>query len=358
MERVGIERELAEDVFDAFNDIIMEIIATEDYVQLTWARVEGYCKEPVKIHGYYSETDTAKANRGWSWAKCGFPKITFTNQAKDCTVVSPEEYFNDWIENRYTTKASEFRKDAGLPEIEEYAILTESQIKKVQKLADEKRYGKKTKKQQLEDARWRQANARSALIRAHIRKMDYIEQKVAEGVPREVAEKVPLAVIMKEDRKEWRNSMVEKAQREAEYNETNYWSAEALKLKKQLKAKELNNHDYQDMTDEEILEWEQANSFDQEDLNALDELRYKQAEAKDRILSEYIAIAPEDESIEAKEKRAKLSEEALNALLQKLEEDDHNPYYFVDDLKEVDLYSDDDEEDNLGSLEDSEPGED
>lgn len=344
MDRVGIERDLAEKVFDAFNDTILEIIATEDFITLPWARVEGYCREPRKIYGYYSQSDTARANHGWSWAKCGYPKVTLTKLAKDCTNVSPEEYFNEWVENKYTSKAREFRKDAGLPELEEFGYLTEKQIERVNKVADAKRYGKKTKKEQLEEAKYRQANARQSLVKAHLKKMAYIEKKVEEGMSREEAEKIPYSQIVKEEQREWRRRTVELQKKKEANGEA--MRSDAYMMKQKLKVKELNVRDYRMMTQEEIDEWEKENGFDEEDLSAIEEFEAQKLDIKMRVLADYIKRNRDNKDTAELENNVELTEEELNKLLEEL---DDEVEITVDNM-----FDDDDEEEDDEDNEDDE----
>lgn len=79
------------------------------------------------------------------------PKCTFSRIAKSYEACPPSEYFED-PDHRYTSLARQWRKDSGVPEIPEYAGLSEKQIKKYCQKADEKelmKLGKHKRRQVL-----------------------------------------------------------------------------------------------------------------------------------------------------------------------------------------------------------------
>ncbi len=207
-DRTGVDLKTAMAMFEAHEDLVMEIIATEDHICFSWAKIFGYFKEPRKMNSYMiNQNQTLKINGGWALAKSGMPGIEWTDEAKAYTPVNPTEFFCEWDEVKFTTKAREYRKDRNLPEIPEYDGLPENMIESLMKKADEKRYGKKTKKQIQEEARDRLIRARNSVARYHIIRLEWIEEQVRHGIPREEAEKVKLAKILEDRRKEWQDAI-------------------------------------------------------------------------------------------------------------------------------------------------------
>ena len=205
-DRVGIDLKTAMALFEEHENLVMEVIATEDSINFSWGKIFGYFREPRKVHGYYAEKEGVKARGGWSLAKSGLPGIEWSFDAKTFTPVDPVELYCEWEEAKYTTKAREFRKDRGLPEIAEYDGLPEDMILTLCAKADEKRYGKKTKKQIKQETKLRLDRIRTSNTRKHLMKLEWIDQQVADKkMTREEAEKVPLSVIIEEKREQWQN---------------------------------------------------------------------------------------------------------------------------------------------------------
>lgn len=207
-DRTGIDLKTAMSVFEAHEDLVMEIIATEDSINFSWAKIFGYFREPRKMNSYLiNQNQTLKINGGWALAKSGMPGIEWTDEAKAYTPINPTEFFCEWDEVKFTTKAREYRQDRNLPEIPEYDGLPEKMIQSLMKKADEKRYGKRTKRQIQEETRDRLIRARNSAARYHIIRLEWIDEQVRKGVPRAEAEKVKLAQILEEKRKEWQTAI-------------------------------------------------------------------------------------------------------------------------------------------------------
>lgn len=117
-------------------NIVLEVMGACDSLQYKWGTVMGYKKKPIKIGGMYQEIAGIKKNSGYSNWKIGFPKVKWSQLAKYCDVRYPKDYF-DQPEIRYTTAARRFRREASLPELPEFETLTEEEILKICKKADE-----------------------------------------------------------------------------------------------------------------------------------------------------------------------------------------------------------------------------
>lgn len=183
-QKVDISRPEVRKVIDAFEDAIMEIIATEDFIELSFAKIEGYTKPPRKITGSYAGMKQFQANGNWSIAKVGFPKCTFTKEAKDYLVMDTKKYF-EMPEHRYTTNAYRFRKDNNLEEIPEYKDLPQEKIDELCDKADLIEAGIKTKGQ-LGDYRHKKQlsqngkkNNRNSLV------LEDIKKQLESGVPKD-----------------------------------------------------------------------------------------------------------------------------------------------------------------------------
>lgn len=118
----------------------MEVIATEDSIEFSFAKIWGYTKRPWKITGRYRGFSALEKNNFWSDAKIGQPKCEFTKEAKDYLAMHPQDYFN-MPEHRYTTLARQFRQDNNIPEIPEYQDLPEEKIIELCEKADRIEFG-------------------------------------------------------------------------------------------------------------------------------------------------------------------------------------------------------------------------
>lgn len=203
-DEIGIELKKAIELFEAHENLVMEVIATEDSINFSWGKIFGYFKEPVKVHGIFAEKEGVKARGGWSLAKSGLPGIEWSYEAKQYTPVDPTELYCDWDEAKFTTKAREYRQDRRMPEIAEYDGLPEDMVLKLCAKADEKRYGKKTKKEIKQETKLRLDRIRTSSTRKYLMKQEWIDEQVSsKRMTREEAQKVPMSVILEEKREQW-----------------------------------------------------------------------------------------------------------------------------------------------------------
>lgn len=114
-------------IIETMEDIVMDVIATEDYINFSFAKIEGITKPPWRVTGAFRSLKFHQRNGCWSDAKVGFPKCTFSKEAKEWLGMDPHIYF-EMPEHRYTTNARQFRKDNGIEEITEYQGLSEEKI--------------------------------------------------------------------------------------------------------------------------------------------------------------------------------------------------------------------------------------
>lgn len=205
-DRTGLDLKTAKAFFEVHEDLVMEVIATEDEINFSWGKIFGFFREPRKVYGMYANKEGVIARGGWSLAKSGLPGIEWSYDAKSYTTVDPTELYCDWEEAKFTSKARQYRQDRGLPEIPEYDGLPEKMIVSLCKKADEKRYGKKTKKQIKEETQIRLKRIKTSNTRKYLMKVEWVEQKVREGVmTKEEAQKTPMSVILEEKREQWQD---------------------------------------------------------------------------------------------------------------------------------------------------------
>lgn len=138
-EETGIRYSDVVKVIKAMEDEVMDIIADNDSINFSFATIGGKIKAPWRITGYYRILSKPEKRNGWSVAKSGFPYCEFTKDAKYYTPIPPEEYFAE-LEHRYTSKARLFRQENNLPEIPEYAGLSEEKIVELCQSQDKKKF--------------------------------------------------------------------------------------------------------------------------------------------------------------------------------------------------------------------------
>lgn len=177
-ERTDIPQKTVQQVIEAEENLIYEIIATCDSFKYVWGTISGIEKPPRRIGGKYREKIGVKRNFGWSFWKFGYPQIKWSASAKDCEVKHPQEYF-ELTEKRYTTMARTFRKDGGLPEIPEYQNLSEEKIKEICQKADEVELNSLTKAERANKLRDKKFNSEKKLAMIdYWEKTGYIPQGV------------------------------------------------------------------------------------------------------------------------------------------------------------------------------------
>lgn len=88
--------------------MILEIIATNDYLYTAYGKIEGVVVPPQKVHGFYAVLDKVVSRNGWSCAKSGKPKMTFNKKATLTYRIAPEIFFNS-PEEKLTSLARVYR---------------------------------------------------------------------------------------------------------------------------------------------------------------------------------------------------------------------------------------------------------
>ena len=114
---------------------ILMVIANEKRVKFEWGSIQGMEVPPKKITGPYSLSNLSREKGGFSKWKRGFPKVLWTKAALDCDNYDPGAYFSK-REHKYTSNARKYRKNKGLPEIEEFEGLSEEKIQEICEAAD------------------------------------------------------------------------------------------------------------------------------------------------------------------------------------------------------------------------------
>lgn len=184
MSEVEVDRETATAMVECLEDAVMEVIALEDEITFSFRTISGYEKEPWRITGYYSTLAKPEKRRGWSVAKGGTPQIKWSKSAKYYQPIDPTEYF-DRPENRYTTKARQYRKDLGIPELSEYDDMTEEEIVAFCKKADAEKRGPLTPRQQGFINRHDKERRRIMAAKEQLLIEEDLQRQRDEGVPEE-----------------------------------------------------------------------------------------------------------------------------------------------------------------------------
>ena len=65
----GTDKKEAEEYVEAFEDAVLEVIAREQLVKLSFGTIYGIFKAPWRITGKFKAEHNVKARRGWSWLK-------------------------------------------------------------------------------------------------------------------------------------------------------------------------------------------------------------------------------------------------------------------------------------------------
>ena len=135
---IKLKQEEIKAILELEEDEIYMCMASNDSMKYVWGTIGGKIKPPKKAGAWVADTQTVRKNAGWTRAKSGYPYIEWSNAAKICDCISPQEYF-EMIENRYGCEAREFRHMAGLPEIPEYQGLSEEKITQLTRKFDKEK---------------------------------------------------------------------------------------------------------------------------------------------------------------------------------------------------------------------------
>ena len=203
---MGEDYEIAKKAFDAYNNLILQHMALEDWIHLPFGTVGGYTKEPKKITGYYSVLQSLQdpTRKGWTVAKSGFPFIIWSKEAEFSTVTHPGIYYTEWVPQKYTTKAYYFRKELGYKEIPEYEGLSEEKILEICAKADIQLYGKKTKKEKKSDEVKKEKLERRRKIESEKEIRYDIEKQLKAGKSKEEIVVKTYEQILEEKYNEWK----------------------------------------------------------------------------------------------------------------------------------------------------------
>lgn len=119
--------EKAKNFSKAFEELILEIIALEDQIQLEFGTIGGMTKEPVPATGYVKK----KLNSEWTSAKFGYPYIKWSVKALDCVKQPGEEYLaerglTELFKQKYA-KNPEKQKELAKNLLKRFNIIEESE---------------------------------------------------------------------------------------------------------------------------------------------------------------------------------------------------------------------------------------
>lgn len=89
--RMDTSLEKAKKFSKIFEELILEIIATEDKIQLDFGTIGGKTKEPMPA----SNCIKAIGKSDWTNAKFGYPYIKWSTKALDCVKQKGEDYLEE-----------------------------------------------------------------------------------------------------------------------------------------------------------------------------------------------------------------------------------------------------------------------
>lgn len=115
-------------------NIIQEVVATNDSIQLKFGTIRGVDKYPTRC-GTKLTAAGYQMPQYTKW-KHGVPIIEWSQHMKECETTPPEVYF-DLPENRLTTDAFKFREIMEIPDPLEVQNKTEEELKQIKAVADE-----------------------------------------------------------------------------------------------------------------------------------------------------------------------------------------------------------------------------
>ena len=201
----GLDIDTAKRAVEVVEDLIMQHIALEDTMEFSFGKIFGYTKFPIKIGGFYSVLKKLQERNGWTVAKSGSPNIEWSAEAKYYTATHPTTFF-EWPEIRYTTRAREYRKSMGLPELEEFQGLSEEKIQEFCEKADAQIFGPKTKGQLMEEKKRKDTERRIRMgDYAYFRAVDR-ELQLEKGVKEEDLVEHTREEVIKMQQEKWKSS--------------------------------------------------------------------------------------------------------------------------------------------------------
>lgn len=199
-----VDAKVVRRIMMAYEDLLMYIVATNDNYQLgQLGKLEGVTKHPWRITRYWSQFTAVEEKHGYSDAKMGTPKITWTKDATNVLHIPASEFYA-MPEHRYTTKARKYRQDAGLPEIPEFMGLSEEKILEIMEKAD------KEDENPLENKKNRAVRRRCAATdqaKLEFRQQQLIEEdyqeQLALGIPEDHCVRHTFEEVMKKKEELW-----------------------------------------------------------------------------------------------------------------------------------------------------------
>ena len=203
-----ISKQDARKAFDVYNDLIFQHMALEDWIIMPYGIIGGYTKEPMKVTGFYNSLKSLQdpTRKYYTVAKSGFPFVIWSCEAEYSTITHPGIYYTEWVPQKYTTKAYNFRKELGYPEIDEFKNLDEEKIQEICEKADESLYGKKDKGKLIEEKRKKERSKIQKEIRDERIVMEYREAQLKKGIPEEQIEEKTAQQILEERYELWLDS--------------------------------------------------------------------------------------------------------------------------------------------------------
>lgn len=195
-----VDYKTAKKVVENLEELVLDIIAMNDKISFKFAVIGGYEKEPKKITGYYSVLKKVEKRHGWSVAKGGTPFCEFTKEANYYQPIDPVEFFSR-VDQKYKTKARQFRKDYGIPEISEYEGLSEEQIESLCEKADTLGMTDSEKKLYYK----RRKNRNHSLANSSLVQLD-LKKQLDSGIPKDQLKIRDKEEIIKDLQKEWKKN--------------------------------------------------------------------------------------------------------------------------------------------------------
>lgn len=103
-------------IIETSEELIIELIATENSVRFDWGIIGGKSIAPHKVDGSSNVVDAMPDPYSFSFGRKGVPHVWFTRKAKFCTLIPAHEWFMN-PENQYGKSwdkyKAEMEKDLG-----------------------------------------------------------------------------------------------------------------------------------------------------------------------------------------------------------------------------------------------------